>query len=565
MGLLPAGPRADSLADALSARVRRMAARLDLRVVDPPLTIHYYRSAVAKARAAGSMVLEDAGGDATAAHRVFNAAAPAGDGLAEAAVLLRRALGATDCAWLRAGATVWLADNWLGAPLSEWPGRLANLDGGVTARTLLTPGGYEGNSGFFTWPAAGLMVRAYLIRHGGTSLRELYRRSADEAALAALDPAEFEWSTPVAVGSNQRGGSRPGDSPDVGRRVDPGIPTMPGAARLTRSGSHAFERGICYAHAYNLDYGYASAASGDNLRYLRDRLHVNAISISPFGYIRGATDPHIQCPYRMRGQGRMGEENDESLISCTQMAHALGQSVMLAPHLWGRVWCGDWHAEDEAGWIVLFDEYRRFILHYAAVAQHAGCDALLIGKELGGTSGREAEWRELVAAIRNVYTGPLIYDANWNEEYRLVRWWDAVDMIGVSQYTPLSLSDAPTDAELAAGARAAADSLDALATRVGRRYLLAEVGFTAEAGAARNPWVESEGRTPDKELQARCYEAVLAACANRPRCAGAFWWKWFSHLESNNRGGNEHDFPPYGKPAEAVLARWYEKLARERG
>jgi hypothetical protein len=254
-GLLPAGPRADSLADALSARVRRMAARLDLRVVDPPLTIHYYRSAVAKARAAGSMVLEDAGGDATAAHRVFNAAAPAGDGLAEAAVLLRRALGATDCAWLRAGATVWLADNWLGAPLSEWPGRLANLDSGVTARALLTPGGYEGNSGFFTWPAAGLMVRSYLTRHGVTSLRELYRRSSDEVAMATLDPGSS--SGPAGgMGSFQRGISPRRFSAFGAAWI--GHPDHAGAARLP---ARPLPSGAS-ATPIQLDYGYASAASG---------------------------------------------------------------------------------------------------------------------------------------------------------------------------------------------------------------------------------------------------------------------------------------------------------------
>lgn len=59
---------------------------------------------------------------------------------------------------------------------------------------------------------------------------------------------------------------------------------------------------------------------------------------------------------------------------------------------------------------------------------------------------------------------------------------------------------------------------------------------------------------------ARAYEAFFRAWWDEPWLAGAFLWKWF--LEARGRGwGGERawdtGFTPQGKPAEAVIRRWY--------
>lgn len=540
---------ADSLAAVLAERLRGMAQRIGLDPV-PAVTVVVHADFASRGMATRSMLADDAHPERDEVRRVWCAADPAGDGLGEAALLLRHRFGAISPALLEAGAQVWLAGRWLGAPLPEWPGRLAALGRPAEAAFWLGPDGFVAESYWFSWPAAGVIVEALVARGGVPALERLITAGRVDMTPVERELAALPWPTAVAGAEG------------IPRRA---CYRFPKGLDPLRTRGDGFDRGICYAHGHGLDHGYASLESGANLAYLRDSVAVNAVAINPFGYIRGATDPRIAHPYRFRGRGRLGEEDDESLLTATAQAHALGLKVMMAPHLWGRVWCGDWHAEDEAGWELLFAEYRRFILHYAAVAQYAGCDLLQIGKELGGTSHREREWRELVLETRRVFTGPILYDANWNLEYEQLTWWDAVDLIGVSQYTPLSTAEAPDDAELRNGARGVADRLDAVARRFGRRYLLAEVGFTAEVGAAANPWVESDGRTPDLALQARCYEAILETFGRRPLCAGVYWWKWFSALESNNRGGNRHDFPPYGKPAEEVLERWYRRLERERG
>jgi hypothetical protein len=59
----------------------------------------------------------------------------------------------------------------------------------------------------------------------------------------------------------------------------------------------------------------------------------------------------------------------------------------------------------------------------------------------------------------------------------------------------------------------------------------------------------------DLDAQARCYEAFLGELPGRRRIAGVYWWKWPSYLDD---GGHGHaGFTPNGKPAEAVVKRWY--------
>ena len=77
--------------------------------------------------------------------------------------------------------------------------------------------------------------------------------------------------------------------------------------------------------------------------------------------------------------------------------------------------------------------------------------------------------------------------------------------------------------------------------------------------AAEKPWLWPE-RTevgslkPDDALQARLYEAFFQSFWNEPWFAGALIWKWYPEA---NRPMHAIDFTPQGKPAEAVLRRWF--------
>ena len=91
----------------------------------------------------------------------------------------------------------------------------------------------------------------------------------------------------------------------------------------------------------------------------------------------------------------------------------------------------------EEEWQRWFGDYERFILHYAGLAAAAKVELFCVGVELAGSSlTREADWRRVVERVRERYQGPLVYAANWWEEYDRIPFWDALDYIGVNAFSP---------------------------------------------------------------------------------------------------------------------------------
>ena len=83
-----------------------------------------------------------------------------------------------------------------------------------------------------------------------------------------------------------------------------------------------------------------------------------------------------------------------------------------------------------------FAQYTAFQLHYAEIAAREGCKLFITGCEMTMTEHREAEWRQLLAAVRGVYPGTLTYNCDkYGEDH--IAWWDAVDVIASERYYPL--------------------------------------------------------------------------------------------------------------------------------
>jgi hypothetical protein len=87
--------------------------------------------------------------------------------------------------------------------------------------------------------------------------------------------------------------------------------------------------------------------------------------------------------------------------------------------------------------------------------------------------------------------------------------------------------------------------------------LFTEGGYSSYTGGHRQPWAENDGPV-DLEMQAKAYDAVLAAFWDKPWFYGAYWWK----IGSNSFGGPlDRSHTPWGKPAMAVVKRWYGRAA----
>jgi hypothetical protein len=297
------------------------------------------------------------------------------------------------------------------------------------------------------------------------------------------------------------------------------------------------------AHEEGVDRGYLSAACARELTRIRDA-GANWVALTPFASL---ADPRSPVLGNSTDAGPDGE-SDEAVCEAAARAHALGLRVWLKPQVWTRGWEGAL-AFSPSGWRQFFDAYDEILLHWALLAEREGCDGLFVGHELAsGTAADPERWRELIGRVRRLYAGPLSYDANWDEAAR-VTFWDALDLIGVSFYAPLS--DRPThDAgRLRAGAEQALTALRDVARRTGRPVLIAELGYPPTVNAAQRPW-DGAAAPADPELQRLCLEAAIAAMDPQEWLAGAYFWRWGS-----GPPGRDDPFDPRGRPAEDVITR----------
>lgn len=311
-------------------------------------------------------------------------------------------------------------------------------------------------------------------------------------------------------------------------------------------------RGVCFVAGSRIDESVFLPLVRNNIEW---------ISQTPFGWVRAADSPRIRLA--THGDVYWGE-TDEGIIATTGMARKFGIRTMLKPHLWvagwkDTVWSGEIRMKSEESWREWFDSYRRFILHYARLAQANGIEALAVGTELQGTTlEHEAEWRRVVREVRRVYKGRLTYAANWDREFEALPFWDALDFVGVQAYFPLSDRGEATIAELSIGWKAHLKTLERVALRTGKPVVFTEAGYRSSRGASVQPWVWHSEDPPDPGEQARCYEAMFRAVWARPWLGGIYVWKWFPHFDTP-RSGRDNNFTPQGKPAEQVMERWYSE------
>jgi hypothetical protein len=293
--------------------------------------------------------------------------------------------------------------------------------------------------------------------------------------------------------------------------------------------------------------------------------HIQWISQTPFGWQAAYNQPEIRMS---TGASRAyWGESDQGLVHTTRLAKKHGIKTLLKPHLWLRdrsgKWLGDIAMTDEASWQAWFQNYRRFILHYAALAEKEKIEALCVGTELHQAAvTREQDWRNLIRDIRRVYSGQLTYAANWYLEYEQIQFWDALDFIGVQAYFPLTKNKNPSLAELKKGWRTHLPAIARLARRYKKPVVFTEAGYKSTPDAGIQPWAwpQRGAGSPEQEsvqTQANCYEALFQSVWDQPWFAGIFIWKWYPRVRDNGR--DHRDFTPQHKPAEKILATWYGK------
>ena len=248
-------------------------------------------------------------------------------------------------------------------------------------------------------------------------------------------------------------------------------------------------------------------------------LGVDSVAIHPYGWVK--TDGRIE----FRPAGEL-----DFLEKAVDLADEAGVRLFWKPHLgyWGQFeWRGTIEfGEDEGAWRRFFADYERFIVDQARFAAAQRVDLFAVGVELEATTHREKEWRQVIERVRSVFSGKVVYAANWD---RLgdVPFWDAVDWLGVHAYFPLSDIDDPGEKELAAGWEPHLEELGQLSEQHKKPVLIAEIGYNISPAAARTPWVyETEDSVDARELRRRLMRVAIEELSSADFVRGMYWWKW---------------------------------------
>jgi len=196
-------------------------------------------------------------------------------------------------------------------------------------------------------------------------------------------------------------------------------------------------------------------------------------------------------------------------------------------------------------------QYETFILHYAAIAAETKIGLLSIGSELVSLEPERARFEHLIARVRAVYSGRIIYSANW-DHYRPVTFWDLLDYVGMTGYHALAKTTTPTLADLEGGWSAVKKDIVAFSHEIGRPVIFTEIGYPSQDGTAMHPWDYTTSDPVDLEEQYLCYRAFFNVWKDEPALGGVYFWNWWGA-----GGPTDGWYTPKGKPAEKVVREWY--------
>jgi len=319
------------------------------------------------------------------------------------------------------------------------------------------------------------------------------------------------------------------------------------------SGKPVFQKGMSYT-AWS-QYALSTPESTESLRTLR-RDGADWVALTVFWFQDNKNSTVITEDFTRYSASR------SSLQKAIQDIHQAGMKVMLKPMVDLRT--GEWRGVivPSDAW---FQAYEAFIADWGVFAAQNGVDMLCVGCEfVDADKSRQWEpaWRRVIARARSVFTGPLTYAVNHDDEQNIT-WWDALDYIGIDAYYTLTSKKNPTRAELLAAWKARADRIETWRNRSWPQMpiIFTEIGYRSYDGANIEPWdyQKNDPQGVDLQEQVDCYSAALEILTPRDWFYGFYWWAW--ETQPNAGGPADTGYTVQNKPAEAVLKEWYvEKL-----
>lgn len=255
---------------------------------------------------------------------------------------------------------------------------------------------------------------------------------------------------------------------------------------------------------------------------------------------------------------------DRDLEFAIREAKRLGLKVCLKPVVNSRdgIWRAHIGFPDEENvtnsyWDQWFVSYTNFLVHYAELAEELDCEMFCVGCEMVKTESQVVRWTKTIARVREVYSGPLVYNANHGKEEG-VAWFDQVDYIGTSAYYPVSSVPGDSEENMIEKWLHVREKLERLHKKFGKPIIFMEIGCRSALGCSAMPWDYLHTDLPfDEEEQSNFYSSVMKVFWEEPWFGGFFWWDWSVNLYSIEEAKQNRGFDVYGKKAGQLLKDWY--------
>lgn len=282
-------------------------------------------------------------------------------------------------------------------------------------------------------------------------------------------------------------------------------------------------------------------------------LNAEWVSLVPYGFTaRG------EAKVQYGGRHQWWGETIEGTITIAEAAHAVGQKVMIKPHVWvvGDGWPGQFDLETEAEWKIWEDSYRIYILQFAEIADSVDAEMFCIGTEYRNAARkREKFWRGLIKDVREIYDGPVTYAANW-DNHELVKFWDDLDYIGIDGYFPVSKEQNPSYETIRTGWAEVTSELKVFSEKYDKQIIFTEYGFRS-CDYAVSGMLDDRTGVANMANQFNAYRAFFETIWKEDFFAGGFLWKWTFSPDDVNTGLKNARYTPQGKPAFGLIRDVY--------
>lgn len=360
--------------------------------------------------------------------------------------------------------------------------------------------------------------------------------------LAAVSGLAAYW---VLAGPGHRSGAaHRGGTPASAAASDTGRPN-PMLAKVLhpRRSSTDFQAGVTVL-VYHNEPGFAVKA-GTLLDRLA-RLGVNSVSLAFPLFQDSWTANEVRST-----DVTPSMDNIRSFVA---EAHRRGFTVMLRPlldeqsfHKDGH-WRGEIKPTDRAAW---FASYGALLQDYARLGQSSKVEAIDIGTEFVSLQQYNADWLNLIASIRKVFSGELTYSANWDKPYP--EFGRELDFLGIDAFYPLAVEPTAKVEQLVQAWQPWLKQVAQIESATSKPMVFTELGTTSETGSFTSPWIWQHKTGLNLDDQRRYYAASCQALKTHLR--GMYWWAF--DLMPLPDPSTDVGYAPDGKPAELEIERCF--------